>query len=164
MRFVIGLLAVIVLAAPRAAAAQDEAVEFHRFHAAILVGDTHGPEQNGFTFGGDVEFRPRRRFGVGLTGEHVSQPFRENIWVVAALVHPARGVKLTIGPGFEREAAEDPAHRIEQHPLLRVGAGYEFALPHGWTVDPDVAVDFVDGHRVAVYAVAIGKDLGRARH
>ena len=141
----------------------QEAGEFHRFHAAVLFGDTHGTEENGFTFGGDIEFRPLRLVGLGLTGEHVNEPFRENVWVLGVNVHPARGLRLTVGPGFERATHTEAGHH-EHHALLRVGAAYEIPLTHGWTLDPDVALDFVAGERVAVYAVAIGKEFGRVAH
>lgn len=146
-----------------ASAGAQEAGEFHRFHAAVLLGDTHASDANGFTFGGDIEFRPLRIVGVGLTGEHVNEPFRENVWVVGVNVHPARGLRLTVGPGLERATHADAGYH-EQHALLRVGVAYEIPLAHGWTLDPDMALDFVAGERVAIYSVAIGKEFGRAAH
>ena len=156
-------LVVLSVACAVPVTAQEPSGEFHRFHIAVLVGDTHASEANGFTFGGDVEFRPRRLVGVALTGEHVNEPFRENVWVFGVNVHPARGLRLTIGPGFERVSHADEGHH-EQHALLRIGAAYEIPLKHGWSIDPDVALDFVDGERVVVYAVAIGKEFGRVAH
>lgn len=152
-------LALATVAAAPARAAEHEG-EFHRFHAAVLLGGSHNGELNALTFGGDIEFRPIRPIGIGLTGEHVNEPFRENVWIVPVIVHPTRLVKLSIGPGFERNReGADPRH-IEQHALLRLGAALDLPLGHGWTVDPDVAVDFVKGERVVVYAVALGKEFG----
>jgi hypothetical protein len=159
----VAVLALVAVAWTAPARAQAAEREFHRLHAAVLFGDTHAAESNGFTFGGDIEFRPVRLFGVGFTGEHVNEPFRENVWVFGFTVHPARGLRLTIGPGFERATHAEAGHH-DQHALLRVGAAYEIPLRHGWTVDPDVALDFVARERITVYSVAIGKEFGRAGH
>ncbi len=162
--FVLILVLTVTALASAAHAQTGEAEMPSLVHAAMLIGDTHSLDQNGFTLGGDVEVRPWRLLGVGVTGEHVSEPFRENIVLVSAVVHPARGLKLLIGPGFERDRHGE-AHETEQHALLRVGVGYDVPLRHGWTFDPDVAVDFVSGERVLVYAFAIGKEFGaRRRH
>ncbi len=155
---VVCCLAVLLLSTG-AYAQEHEAAEFHQIHAAVLVGDSHSPHQNGFTFGGDVEFRLVRRLGLGITGEHVNQPFRENVWVFPAVVHPVAGLKLTVGPGIERVFDEHAPHHTEQHALLRLGASYDIPVRRGWTIDPDVAVDFVDGETVVVYVVALGKEF-----
>lgn len=161
-RTLLAVLIVLVLMA-RAAAAQDhEAEGLHPFHAAFLLGKTHTGERDGLTFGGDVEFRFSWALGIGATVEHVDEPFRENVWIVPVLVHPTAGLKLTIGGGFER-AAEEPEARIGKHGLVRLGAGYDIPLTHGWTLDPDVAVDFVAGERLAVYTLAVGKEFGHSR-
>jgi hypothetical protein len=139
------------------------------FHVAALIGESHNGDRNGVTIGGDVEFRIGRLIGVGFTGEHVNKPFRENVWIVPLLIHPTAGLKLTAGPGFERlreegiveGASENTARKVVQRALWRVGVGYDLPLRHGWTLDPDVAVDFVDGEKVLVYALGIGKEFGR---
>jgi hypothetical protein len=130
----------------------------HRFHALFLVGETHTGEMNGVTYGGDLELRLNRPIGVALTGEHVNEPFRENVWVFPVIVHPTPHLKLALGPGIER--IEHHIGHVEQHGLLRLGASYDFPLRHGWTIDPDIAFDFVDGERLVVYTVAIGKEFG----
>ncbi|NOT44162.1 MAG: hypothetical protein HOP14_06100 [Acidobacteria bacterium] len=130
------------------------------FHAAVLLGDTHHADLNGLTLGGDLEVRLTSAVGIGVTGEHVNEPFRENIWVFPVIVHPKAGLKLTIGAGFEREHPEGADHHVEQHGLLRLGAGYDIPLPHGWTLGPDLAVDFVAGQHVVVWAAAVGKEFG----
>lgn len=149
---------------PASTSAQEPAEEAPPLmHAAVLVGESHTPDQNGLTLGGDVEVRPWRLLGVGVTGEHVNEPFRENIWLVAAVLHPTHGLKVVVGPGIERDRHSD-THETEQHALLRVGLGYDVPLRHGWTFDPDVAVDFVSGEHVFVYAFAIGKEFGTRKH
>jgi hypothetical protein len=157
------LVPALALLASTARAQEPAAEEQPLLHAAVLVGDTHTSEQNGLTIGGDLEVRPWRYLGVGVTGEHVKKPFRENIWLVAAVVHPTHGLKLVVGPGVERDRHGD-THDAEQHALLRVGVGYDVPLRHGWTFDPDVAVDFVSGERVFVYAFAVGKEFGARKH
>lgn len=146
--------------------AEHETEALQPFHAAGLIGETHNGDRNGVTFGGDFEYRFARWFGVGLAGEHVNEPFRENVWVFPLLVHPvpdskAPGLKLTIGPGIERVREEGEASEAVQRGLWRLGAGYDVPLKHGWTLDPDFAVDFVAGERVIVYSSAVGKEFGR---
>jgi len=158
----LSFLMLAALVASPAHAAEHEG-EFQRFHAAVLLGGSHNGELNALTFGGDIEFRPTRPLGIGLTGEHVNEPFRETVWIVPVVVHPTRLVKLSIGPGFERNRATADAHHTEQHALLRLGAALDLPLGHGWTIDPDIAVDFVKHERVVVYAVAIGKEFGGTR-
>ncbi len=160
-RTVIVTLLILVLAPSVRAWADEPSEEVHLFHAALLLGGTHNGERNALTFGGDIEFRPTRPVGIGLTAEHVNEPFRENVWVVPVIVHPTHGLKLSVGPGLERVVEPGPDHLTAQHALLRVGASYEVPLGHGWTLDPDIAIDFVEGERVLVYAVAIGKEFGR---
>lgn len=159
MRPALIALTAVLLVIPSAYAQEGEDDGFHRFHAAALIGETHSGAMDGVTFGGDLEVRFVRPLGIGITGEHVSEPFRENVWVFPLIVHPTHSLKLTIGPGFER-ARHDERHPVEQHGLLRVGASYDFPLRHGWTIDPDVAIDFVAGEHVLIYAVAIGKEFG----
>ena len=100
-------VAMLISSVAGAQESAGEAEPLPRFHAAGLVGESHNGELNGFTFGGDIEFRFSRLFGIGFTGEHVDQPFRENVWFVPLLIHPAvghntAGLKLTVAPGFER--------------------------------------------------------------
>jgi hypothetical protein len=156
-------LALLAMALP-AHAQEGSAEGFHRFHAAALVGESHEGARNGITFGGDLELRLARFVGIGLTGEHVNEPFRENVFVAPLIIHPSHGLRLMVGPGVERATREEAPHGFEQHLLLRGGVGYDFSLRHGWTLDPDVAVDFVDGQRVLVYAIAIGKEFGAHHH
>lgn len=157
----LSLLVSLVSAHAQEPAATHHAQEARMpFHAAGLLGESHSGERNGVTMGGDFEFRFSRPLGIGVTGEHVNEPFRENVWIVPLLIHPVGGLKLTVGPGFER-VREDGAEAIEQRALWRAGVGYDIAMKHGWTVGPDVAVDFVAGEKVLVYAVAIGREFGR---
>jgi hypothetical protein len=159
------LISLALIVSASAALAQDAPGDgFHRFHAAALIGESHEGARNGITFGADLEVRLARRVGVGITGEHVNEPFRENVWVAPLVIHPSHGLRIMVGPGLERATRDEAPHGFEQHLLLRGGIGYDFALRHGWTLDPDVAVDFVDGQRVLVYAVAIGKEFGAHHH
>ena len=155
-----------VVSAQESAAHEPEALR--PIHVAALVGESHNGDRNGLTLGGDFEFRLGRLVGVGVTAEHVNEPFRENVWIVPLLIHPKAGLKLTAGAGFERvrdegraaAAAENTPAKVAQRALWRLGAGYDLALHHGWTLDPDVAIDFVDGERVIVYSFGIGKEFG----
>lgn len=160
MRSVV-ILSLALLLVTSTAHAQDEAPgEFSRFHAAGFFGESHNGDRNGITFGGDLEVRATRLFGLGVTGEHVNEPFRENVWVVPVLVHPSRRLKLTVGPGFERAREDAEGAEFRTHALLRLGATWEFPLRHGWSIDPDLALDLVEHQRVLVYTVAISREFG----
>ncbi len=159
MRIVLFLSLALVLSTP-AAHAQEADADPLRLHAAGFVGESHNGDRNGVTFGGDLEVRVARLFGIGVTGEHVNEPFRENVWVFPLLIHPTRALKLTVGPGIERAREDEPASRFRNHALLRVGATWEFPLRHGWSIDPDLALDFVEHQRVVVYTVAIAREFG----
>jgi hypothetical protein len=152
------------------AQAQEEPEGFHRIHAAVFLGGTHHSERNAFTFGGDVEWRFSRWAGIGFTGEHVNKPFRENVWIFPVFIHATRGLRFNLGPGFERateeeiaegEAAGTPSSRTVRKAMFRTGVTYDFELKHGWTVGPDIAVDFIAGEAVFVYGIAIGHGFAR---
>jgi hypothetical protein len=139
--------------------------EYHRFHLAGFIGGTHNGEKNAFTYGGDLEYRFHQLFGVSAGFEHVNAPFRDNVWTFPFVIHPYRGIRLYLGPGFERakESVEEPESPLAppatvtvRNGLFRIGGAYSVHLKRGWSVGPDVAVDFVGGQAVFVYGLAIG--------
>jgi len=159
----------IILASP-VRAQEKEGEGYHRHHVGALFGGSHNTEKNGFTVGGDYEFRWSRPVGLMVTGEYVAGAFREDLWAVTAAIHPWKGLKLQAGPGFEQEfparrAAE--AESAEEHGkrvrgLFRFGAGYEFEVNERMTIGPDFAFDILKGERVFVYGIVVG--FGFHRH
>lgn len=170
MRLILSFLALLIVmpaSAQHESAGGDEA--HHRHHVAFLAGGSHNTKKDGDTFGADYEYRFARRFGVLTTYEHVGGDFREDLMAFTAAWHPWKGLRLAAGPGFDREpresehphehaAATDGKHA---RGLFRVGGGYDFHLPHGFTIGPDLAVDILKGEKVFVYGVNIGFGFGR---
>lgn len=141
----------------------------HRHHFAFLAGGSHNTHKDGDTFGADYEYRFAHRVGLLTTYEHVGGDFREDLMAFTAAWHPWKGLRLTAGPGFDREPQESlEAHGSEPHEghkrtrgLFRVGGGYDFHLPRGFTIGPDLAVDILKGEKVFVYGINIGFGFGR---
>lgn len=161
-------LALLALAVPAALAEEHAAEHYHRHHFAALISGSHSGEKNGFTIGGDYEFRFARLLGVTATGEYVGGSFREDLVAVTATVHPWKGLKLQAGPGFDHElrrhepehGVAEPVHHKVNRALFRVGAGYDFEISKHVSVGPDFAYDILKGERVFVYGIMIGFGFG----
>lgn len=70
-------LAFLALVIPAALAEEHTTEEQHRHHAAALISGSHSGEKNGFTIGGDYEYRFSRPLGFTVNGEYVGGGFRE---------------------------------------------------------------------------------------
>lgn len=165
------LLPALVLVLPAFGQHESDGSEagHHRHHVAFLAGGSHNTEKDGGTFGADYEFRLSRRIGVLATYEHVGGDFREDLMAFTAAWHSWKGLRLSAGPGFDREPSETEAlaerdsrsNGRHVRRLFRIGGGYDFHLPRGFTVGPDFAVDFLKGEKVLVYGINIGFGFGR---
>jgi hypothetical protein len=144
---------------------------YHKHHISAFLGGSHGHEMNGATVGGSYEYRFNKYLGAAVTAEHLGQDFRENLVVFTAMVHPWKGLVLAAGPGLDRarelefEAGEATpvGSTIRKMGMMRTGAGYEFEFKHRFTIGPEMAVDFVDGHRVFVYGFSVGVALKKVQ-
>ncbi|GIU76168.1 MAG: hypothetical protein KatS3mg004_3255 [Bryobacteraceae bacterium] len=166
------LLLALLLAAPGTFGQHEgRAAEegHHRHHVAFITAGSHNTKKDGDTFGADYEFRFTRRAGIVATYEHVGGDFREDLMAFTAAVHPWKGLRLAAGPGFDREpwereggaeaVAAETGKRVRG--LFRVGGGYDFHLPHGLTIGPDLAVDILKNEKVLVFGINIGFGFGR---
>jgi hypothetical protein len=138
---------------------------YHMHHFNLLAGESHADGKNGFAIGGEYEFRFHHRLGMAVTGEHVGQDFRESVVVFTPVVHPWKQLWLAGGPGFDHKdeavevaeaAGEGGMAEKRTRGLFRVGGGYTFELGRGFTIGPDLAVDFLSGEQVLVYGVSFG--------
>lgn len=163
------ILTLLVLPIPAVFAEEHSAEEYHRHHIAALVSGSDSGEKNGFTIGGDYEFRFARPIGVTVTGEYVGGSFREDLVAFTATAHPWRGLKLQAGPGFDHELrrhetesaeGEEVAHHKVNRALFRVGAGYDIEVGKNMTIGPDFAYDILKGEKVFVYGITIGFGFG----
>ncbi len=145
-------------------AAEDESghIHYHKHHAALFVGGSHFKEEDGFTVGGDYEYRLHRLLGLGFEGEYAGGDLRETVVVFPVFFHPGAGLKLAAGPGFERakeEAAGSELRAAEEtrtNFLFRVSILYDFLVKERFTITPNVSLDFVNGRQVWVYGVSFG--------
>jgi len=132
-----------------AAAAEEEEAHERRNTTELFVGGAYESSENAFVVGLAHEYRFHRYLGIGGFAEYMTSPFEKWSFGVPLFVHPWRGIRLQVAPGFEHHDGEDEF-------LFRVGAGYEFELSHHWRLIPEVLGDFVDGERAILYGVTIG--------
>ena len=161
-------LAFVTLTISTALAEEHAAEHYHRHHFAALISGSHSGEKNGFTIGGDYEFRFARPLGFTVTGEYVGGSFREELVAFTATAHPWKGLKLQAGPGFDHELRRHEAghaegvvvHHKVNRALFRVGAGYDIEVGKHLSLGPDFAYDILKGERVFVYGITIGFGFG----
>ena len=106
------------------------------------------------TIGLDYEYRVNRLLGVGVVGEYAFEPIESTTLLGVVDVHIWRGFAVQIGPG----AVVD--HEGEGYFVFRFGGLYEFELPHGYTVSPQMHFDEISGEADEfVYGIAFGKSF-----
>ena len=151
----------------------------HRHHAGVFGGATTNlaADHTDTTVGIDYEYRLplwHDRIGIAAFAEFTFAAHDEWILGGGATLYPAYGLKLFAGAGVlfaEAQPRDQPgadAHVSAagasgdldpRHPLLRIGAGWEF---HAGRVSltPMLFYDRVKGHGSLVYGVAVGMALG----
>ncbi len=153
--------------AAQAEAGEVEEGEFHDNTLSLFLGGVTNTEtdKNGFALGADYERRLSRLLGVGLVAELTigGERPRDIILVVPLSLHPVRGWRFIVAPGFEikppgaaegEEGAESEDQVLEA--VLRLGASYEFELGR-YTIAPAFEVDIVKFEEIVlVYGVAFG--------
>ncbi len=135
----------------------------HRHHAGIFIGGSHFDEEDGFTLGGEYEFRINQYFGAGAFVEVIGGDFDERVFGALFDLHPAEGWTIFTGPGWEKRFRTDQgggshsAEETEEGLEFLWRAGMMYGIPVGRiTISPNVMVDFLKGHQVFVYGVTLG--------
>ena len=144
--------------APRAAARPPEepsgeaSVRGEQTLNLYLGGALQADEREGYTFGGEYEYRLNEAFGVGAFAESVAKV--ERVFASGALLywHPVGDWVLLTGPGYERAEGE-------WSPILRVGAAYEIELGGGLFLTPELSFDFSEGEDLWVFGFNLGVRL-----
>ena len=141
---------------------EEEEEEFDRHHVALVTAGSRKGSENGFTLGGEYEYRFHRMLGAGVMAEYTWN-FREDVFVFPVYFHPGAGLILAAGPGIDRpvggesESSGDAEGDSEGSSFLfRFEVQYEFELGKGFTLAPSATVDFVDGSQVWAYGVSFG--------
>lgn len=140
----------------------------HRHHAGIFIGGSHFDEENGFTLGGEYEFRIHQYFGAGAFVEVIGGDFDERVFGVLFDLHPAAGWTIFTGPGWEKRFRKEQgcgstrssgqgSQSAEEGLEFLWRAGLMYGIPVGrMTISPNVLIDFLKGHQVFVYGVTLG--------
>jgi hypothetical protein len=138
------LTMLVFMACTASAAAQaaetDTEAEYRDF-IEIFVGITHDDGENEPSLGVTYEHR-FDRFGTGFIAEFTKAGRRETILAVPFFWHPADPWRTVVAIGTEISDGDNSF-------LTRVGGSYEFEFS-GWSLSPEVNVDFVDEGTVLV--------------
>jgi len=132
-----------------------ETIEY-RHRAELFFGVAHEEGGDEFAAGLAYEYRISRLLGVGGFVEHAGE--EEDVWTfgVPLFVHPFKGARFLLAPGWETKEVESEEKETEQSFLTRAGIAYEYEVGR-WSITPELNVDFIEGgHHVLVYGVSIG--------
>ncbi len=141
MRKVVAL-AMLTCVATIAAQAQESGTEPEEMNfVEVFVGITRDEGENEASLGLTYE-RKFDRFGTGFIIEFTKAENRETVLVLPFFWHPAEPWRTVVATGTE---ISDGDHTF----LTRVGGSYEFEFS-GWSLSPEVNVDFVDNDAVLV--------------
>ncbi len=139
-------LAILTCVATMAAQAQESGTEAEeRNFVEVFVGITHDEGENEASLGLTYE-RKFDRFGTGFIIEFTKAENRETVLALPFFWHPAEPWRTVVAIGTE---ISDGDHTF----LTRVGGSYEFEFS-GWSLSPEVNVDFVDNDTVLVFGAS----------
>ena len=109
------------------------------------MGITHDDGENEASLGLTYE-RKFDRFGTGFIIEFTKADRRETVLALPFFWHPAEPWRTVVAIGTE---INDGDHSF----LTRVGGSYEIEFS-GWSLSPEVNVDFVDDDTVLVFGAS----------
>ena len=136
------ILVFLACAASAAAQAQESATETEKSNfIELFVGITRDDGENEPSVGLTYEHR-FGRFGTGFIAEFTKADRRETVLALPFFWHPADPWRTVVAIGTELSDGENSF-------LTRVGGSYEFEFS-GWSLSPEVNVDFVDQGAVLV--------------
>ncbi len=137
----LAMLVFIACAASAAQAAETETEAEYVDFIEVFVGITHDDGENDPSLGVTYEHR-FGRFGTGFIAEFTKSDRRDSVLAVPFFWHPADPWRTVVAIGTEYNDGENSF-------LTRVGGSYEFEFS-GWSLSPEVNVDFVDRGTVLV--------------
>ena len=139
-------LAILTCVATMAAQAQESGAEVEEKNfVEVFVGITHDEGENEASLGLTYE-RKFDRFGTGFIMEFTNSETRETVLAVPFFWHPVEPWRTVVAIGTEINDGDNSF-------LTRVGGSYEIEFS-GWSLSPEVNVDFVDDDTVLVYGVS----------
>lgn len=131
-------------AAPQAQETGSEEAEKRNF-IELFVGITHDDGDNEGSLGLTYE-RKFDRFGTGIIAEFTNSESRETVLALPFFWHPAEPWRTLVAIGTEIDEGEYTF-------LTRVGGSYEIEFS-GWSLSPEVNIDFVDDRAVLVFGAS----------
>jgi hypothetical protein len=144
------LLFTVLLFNHSISAAESEEGHEHANHMGLFLGNTHHSGEDGFSVGVDYEHRISEIFGVGGLIEYAGGDFDTWIFGAPLYIHPYKGLRFLVAPGFETEENETKF-------LVRAGIAYHIPLGNGWSIAPEYNFDFVEGgEEYQVYGISVG--------
>jgi hypothetical protein len=141
------LLSLIIATSP--AAAESAAGDFAPNLVEAFVGATFDDGDGELSLGGTYERRVNADFGIGGMAEYTDG--REWVLAVPFFWHPAEPWRFEVAPGTEIEDGDAEF-------LVRVGGSYDIDFT-GWSLSPELNLDFVDGDVKVVVGVSFGWDF-----
>ncbi|UWQ90246.1 hypothetical protein QEZ52_15890 [Aliisedimentitalea scapharcae] len=112
--------------------------------------DHHGHREHAFSIGGQYRYALSHRTSVGVLAEYATESL--DAWVV--------GIPLVVNLGDTRwQLTAMPGAEIEggnTEFLFRAGVGYEFEMEGGYSIKPEINVDWVDGEASVVTGLSFG--------
>jgi hypothetical protein len=133
--------------------------EFHRHHAALIVGNTQNDgNENGLSIGIDYEYRINQWVGLGGLVEYAGGDFEHLLLAVPIFIHPHSNWLLKLAGGAEIHNAhgDHEEDKREREWIIRTGIAYQFPLADNWTIAPEFNVDFSEHETLFVYGISIG--------
>lgn len=133
--------------------------EFHRNHAALIVGNTQNDgSENGLSVGIDYAYRLNRWLGLGGVAEYAGGDFKHLLLLAGASIHPYKNWVLGVLGGTEvyKEQDEHEEDKRRRDWVIRIGIAYQFPFAENWTIAPEFNIDFSEHETLFVYGIAIG--------
>ncbi len=127
-------------------------------HAALFVGMTKASKSTDATVGIEYEYRLPvldNMLGVGVVVERIFADDTATVYVIGAVVHPWKALKLNASIGQERIEDYKKGGTKKIKKVARVGVGYDFHYGD-WSYGPVYNLDTVGGKTVHVLGVAVG--------
>jgi len=140
-------ICLLACAAATVAQAQESGAEEAeaKHFTELFVGITHDEGDNEASLGLTYE-RKFGQFGTGFVAEITKSELRDSVLILPLFWHPVEPWRVLVGVGAEYSEGE-PAF------LTRVGGSYEIEFS-GWSLSPEVNVDFVDDRVVLVFGAS----------
>lgn len=129
--------------------ATDQGPHIVELFLGSAFADRNGQSEQALSVGAQYRFAFNRTVSIGVLAEYAAKSL--DTWVVGVpFVFNLRetGWQLTTMPGLEIENSNEEF-------LFRTGVGYEIEM-QGYSLKPEVNVDWVDGETAVVAGVSIG--------